>query len=111
MAGDLAGATVFLSAVLCPDHAAFAAWCYSRGFRLAGDGAESANGRWLALRVVHDTDLKGVTSLDRVEYAVDFWRRGTRHQTEALDAMARSRLRRALSTQQSARPRSPRGEP
>ena len=111
MAGDPAAAAMFLSAVLCPDHAAFAAWCHSRGFRLAGDGAESASGRWLALRGVQDTDLKGVTSLDRVEYAVDFWRRGTLQQTEALDALARSRLRRAPSTQQSARPRSPRGEP
>ncbi len=111
MAGDPAAATMFLSAVLCPDHAAFAAWCYSRGFRLAGDGAESANGRWLALRVLQHTDLKGVTSLDRVEYAVDFWRRGTRQQTEALDALARSRLRRAPRTQQSALPPSPRGAP
>ncbi|MCC6434832.1 MAG: hypothetical protein IT196_07375 [Acidimicrobiales bacterium] len=84
---------MYVTAVLSPDHDAFVGWCRSRGYVVVGDGAESRSGRWLAVRVLGPADLTGLT-LDRVDYALDFWRRGDRDEVMALDASARSRLRR-----------------
>jgi hypothetical protein len=84
---------MFVTAVLSPDHEAFVGWCRSRRFVVAGDGAEGGSGRWLAVRVLRAEDLDGVT-VDRIDYALDFWRRGKREELLALDALARTRLRR-----------------
>lgn len=84
--------TVFVTAVLCPDHEAFVGWCRTNRYTVAGDGAEGASGRWLALRVLDVGDLGGVT-IDRIDYAVGFWR-APRAMTTELDAFARTRLRR-----------------
>ena len=83
---------MFVTAVLCPDHDAFVSWCRSRGFEVSGDGAEGESGRWLALRVLAPDDLDGVT-LDRLDYALHYWRRGEREQLMALDELARTRLK------------------
>lgn len=83
---------MFVTAVLCPDHAAFLGWCRSRGFVASGDGAESSSGAWVAVRVLQAADLDGLR-LDRLDYALDFWRRGERDELVALDELARSRLR------------------
>jgi hypothetical protein len=84
---------MFVTAVLCPDPAAFEAWCRSNRYLAAGDGAEAESGRWLAIRVLAAADLEGVT-VDRLDYALDFWRRGDGEAIIALDAVARTRLRR-----------------
>lgn len=98
-----------ITAVLSPDHEAFVGWCRSRGFTLAGDGAESHSGRWLAVRVLTAADLAGLT-VDRIDYALDFWRRGGRDEVMALEALARSRLRHPPPVAgDAAAPRSPRG--
>lgn len=83
---------MYVTAVLSPDPAAFVGWCRSRGFLAAGDGAESVSGRWVALRVLGPDDLAGV-DIDRVDYALDFWRRGELEDLLALEALARSRIR------------------
>ena len=85
----------FVTAVLCNDDEGFAAWCRANPFRYAGDGAEGDNPRWLALRVLDPTDLAGVT-IDRIDFAVDFWRKGARATTIALEALARTHLRRLV---------------
>ena len=84
---------MFVTAVLSPDAEAFIAWCRSNRFTAAGDGAEGESGRWLALRILCATDLDGI-SIDRIDYALDFWRRGERCSMLTLDELARSRLRR-----------------
>lgn len=84
---------MFVTAVLSPDHEAFVDWCRSRRFRVAGDGAESESGLWLAVRVLAVGDLAGL-AVDRVDYAVDYWRRGDRDELRALDALARAHIRR-----------------
>lgn len=83
---------MYVTAVLSPDHDAFVGWCRSRGFLVAGDGAESRSGVWVAVQVLGPADLTGLV-VDRIDYALDFWRRGTRDEVMALDALARSRLR------------------
>jgi hypothetical protein len=83
---------MFVAAVLCADHAGFVAWCRTHGYRVSGDGAEAPSGRWLAVRVLAPDDLRGL-DVDRVDYAVGFWR-GARAATVALDELARSRIRR-----------------
>ncbi|MEZ5237265.1 MAG: hypothetical protein AB7W59_28465 [Acidimicrobiia bacterium] len=98
---------MYVTAVLCPDPAAFVGWCRSRGFVASGDGAESRSGTWLAVRVLTEADLAGLR-LDRVDYALDFWRRGERDALLALDAAARSRLHRPPPATGAAA-RSPRG--
>jgi len=84
---------VYVTAVLCPDAAAFDRWCRTNGYLRAGDGAESADGRWLAVRVLTSVDLDGVRP-HRVDYALDFWRRGERATVVSLDELARSLIRR-----------------
>ncbi|MFN0089198.1 MAG: hypothetical protein ACKVWR_02860 [Acidimicrobiales bacterium] len=83
---------MFVTAVLSPDHDGFVGWCRANRFVPAGDGAEGANGRWLAVQVLSAADLHGLAA-DRIDYAVDFWRRGGRDELLALDALARGRLR------------------
>ena len=83
---------IVVRAVLCPDPDAFLGWCQSHGYVAVGDGAESVSGTRIAIRVVRATDLDGVT-VDRVDYAVDFWRKGERGVMLALEALARTRLR------------------
>ena len=84
---------MYVTAVLCPDEAAFERWCRTSGYLRAGDGAETPDGRWVAVRVLDLADLDGLRP-DRVDYALDFWRRGERHAVLALDEAARRRLRR-----------------
>ena len=84
---------MYVTAVLCPDAAAFDRWCRNNGYLRAGDGAETADGRWLAVRVLGPADLEGVRP-HRVDYALDFWRRGEREAVVALDEAARSLIRR-----------------
>lgn len=88
---------MFIAAVLSPDPSAFVAWCRANRYRCAGDGAEGESGKWLAVRVLGAEDLIGL-EVDRVDYAIDFWRRGEggdRTAMFALDSLARTRLRRA----------------
>ena len=89
--------TTLVTAVLCHDDEGFAAWCRANPFRYAGDGAEGHNPRWLALRVLQADDLAGVL-IDRIDFAVDFWRNGDRETTLALEAVARNSLRSRLAT-------------
>jgi len=84
---------LFVTAVLCPHHEAFVRWCRANGYRQSGDGGESADGRWVACRVLAPADLDGLV-IDRVDHALDFWRLGERDAVFALDELARSRLRR-----------------
>ncbi len=88
---------LFVTAVLCPDHEAFVRWCRSNGYRASGDGAETADGRWVALEVTQAADLDGLV-IDRVDHALDFWRLGEREVVFALEKHARSRLRRSYES-------------
>lgn len=88
---------MFVTAVLSPDPAAFVGWCRSRGYRVAGDGAESTSGKWLAVRVLDASDLRGL-EVDRVDYALDFWRRLPLEEALALEALAFACRRRARPT-------------
>ncbi len=83
---------MFVAAVLCPDEAAFVGWCRAHDYVPAGDGAEAASGRWMAVRVLGPDDLRGLT-VDRVDYAVGYWR-GELAATVALDELARACIRR-----------------
>lgn len=85
---------LFVTAVLCPHHESFVGWCRSNGYRQSGDGGETADGRWVAIEVLQASDLDGQV-LDRVDHGLDFWRLGDRDTVFALDALARSRLRRS----------------
>jgi hypothetical protein len=98
---------MFVAAVLCADHTGFVAWCRTHGYSVSGDGAEAPSGRWLAVRVTSPADLVGL-DVDRVEYAVDFWR-GERTATMALDEAARARLRRRHTADHGPAGPSPRG--
>lgn len=86
---------MFVTAVLSPDHEAFVGWCRSRGFRVSGDGGESRSGLWLAVRILSEADLRGL-EVDRVDYALDYWRRGDRDTVIALDQLARTHIRRPI---------------
>jgi hypothetical protein len=82
---------MYVTAVLCPDAVAFERWCRTNGYVRAGDGAETPDGRWVAVRVLVPADLTGIRP-HRIDYALDFWRRGERTAVVALDETARSLL-------------------